>query len=74
MKYPMPEQILFLHTRLISETGGSHGVRDLGLLVSAVGGHQATFEGSELDLPPENWSTNELGLGFSGGRSGADRQ
>lgn len=48
MNYLTPEQILFLHARLISETGGTQGVRDLGLLVSAVGRPQATFEGSEL--------------------------
>lgn len=48
MNFLTPEQILFLHARLISETGGSQGIRDLGLLVSAVGHPQATFEGSEL--------------------------
>ncbi len=30
------EEILYLHHRLIEETGGSHGVRDVGLLQSAV--------------------------------------
>lgn len=48
MKYLTPEQILFLHARLISETGGSQGIRDLGLLVSAAGRPQAAFEGSDL--------------------------
>ena len=48
MNYLKQEQILFLHARLISETGGSQGVRDLGLLVSAAGRPLATFEGSEL--------------------------
>jgi death-on-curing protein len=48
MKYLAPEQILFLHSRLISETGGTQGVRDLGQLASAVGRPQAAFEGSEL--------------------------
>ncbi|TET30024.1 MAG: type II toxin-antitoxin system death-on-curing family toxin, partial [Anaerolineales bacterium] len=38
----------FLHARLIEETGGSHGVRDMGLLLSALGRPQATFEGKEL--------------------------
>jgi death-on-curing protein len=42
------EQILFIHARLIEETGGGHGVRDLGLLLSAVGRPQASFEGQEL--------------------------
>jgi death-on-curing protein len=43
-----PEQGLFLHSRLVAETGGKHGVRDLGLLLSAVGRPQATFDGKDL--------------------------
>lgn len=43
-----PEQILFLHSRLIQETGGMHGVRDLSMLLSAVGRPQATFDGKAL--------------------------
>ena len=35
MNYLTPDQILFLHARLIEETGGSHGLRDLGLLEPA---------------------------------------
>jgi death-on-curing protein len=41
-------QILFIHARLIDTTGGEHGVRDLGLLESAVARTQATFDGKEL--------------------------
>lgn len=48
MKYLLPEQILFIHSRLIDETGGSHGVRDLGLLQSAAARPKATFGGKEL--------------------------
>lgn len=48
MRYLTVEQVLFLHARLIEETGGSHGVRDLGLLQSAVARPRATFEGKEL--------------------------
>jgi prophage maintenance system killer protein len=36
MNYLTPEQVLFIHSRLAAETGGSHGVRDQGLLESAV--------------------------------------
>jgi death on curing protein len=43
-----PEQVLFIHARLVSETGGSHGVRDIGLLESAVARPQATFDGQDL--------------------------
>jgi death-on-curing protein len=51
--YLTPEQVLFVHSRLISETGGEHGVRDLGMLLSALGRPQASFEGN--DLYPDLW-------------------
>jgi death-on-curing protein len=47
-RYLLPEQVLFIHYRLIEETGGEHGVRDLALLLSALGRPQATFDGKEL--------------------------
>ena len=42
------EQVLFIHSRHIDTTGGLHGVRDIGLLLSAVERPKATFEGKEL--------------------------
>ncbi len=48
MKYLTAEQVLFLHARLIDETGGSHGVRDIGMLLSAVGRPSASFAGQDL--------------------------
>ena len=48
MQYLSAEQVLFIHARLIAETGGEHGVRDLGLLQSAVARPGATFDGDEL--------------------------
>lgn len=51
MRYLTAEQVLFIHSRLIDETGGAHGIRDLGLLQSAVSRPKATF-GSE-DLYPD---------------------
>jgi death-on-curing protein len=48
MNYLTAEQVLFIHSRLIHETGGSHGVRDLGLLESAVARPRATFDKKEL--------------------------
>ena len=48
MRYLVPEQVLFLHSRLIEETGGAHGVRDLAMLLSALGRPRATFDGKEL--------------------------
>lgn len=48
MNYLTVEQVLFLHARLIEETGGSHGVRDVALLESAVARPRATFGGKDL--------------------------
>lgn len=48
MRYLTPEQVLFIHSRLIDETGGSHGIRDIGLLESALARPKATSGGSEL--------------------------
>jgi len=48
MIYLTAEQALFIHSRLISEIGGTHGLRDLGLLQSALARPQATFDGKEL--------------------------
>ncbi len=53
MHYLTVEQVLFLHARLIEQTGGSHGLRDLNLLRSAVARPQATFSG---DLYPDLFS------------------
>jgi death-on-curing protein len=49
-----PEQVLFIHSRIIDETGGSHGVRDLGMLLSALGRPQAAYQ--QEDLYPDNFS------------------
>jgi death-on-curing protein len=46
--YLSSKQILFIHARVVAETGGSHGVRDLGLLAAAVARPQASFDGSDL--------------------------
>jgi len=48
MDYLSAEQILFIHARLIEETGGSHGVRDLSMLLSAVGRPQASYDNQDL--------------------------
>ncbi len=48
MNYLTPEQVLFIHSRLVAETGGGHGVRELGLLESAVARLKATFDGKVL--------------------------
>jgi len=48
VRYLTAEQVLFIHSRIIDETGGAHGVRDIGLLQSAVSRPQATFSGDDL--------------------------
>ena len=48
MKYLTAEQVLFLHDRLIEETGGEHGVRDLSLLESALARPKAGFGQAEF--------------------------
>lgn len=47
-RYLSAEQVLFLHSRVIAETGGEHGVRDINMLLSALGRPQATFDDQEL--------------------------
>ena len=51
MRYLTAEQVLFIHARLVAETGGEHGLRDLGLLLSAVAHPQASFD--QADLYPD---------------------
>ena len=46
--YLTPEQVLFIHNLVVQKTGGSHGVRDLSMLLSALGRPQASFDGRDL--------------------------
>ena len=48
MKILTKDQIILLHTQLIKETGGSDGIRDEGLLDSAVLNPFQSFDGKEL--------------------------
>lgn len=48
MKYLTPHQVLAIHYQMIKRFGGSHGLRDLGLLESAVLRPQASFGGNDL--------------------------
>jgi death on curing protein len=48
MKYLSSKEILILHARIIDATGGSHGVRDIGLLESITHKPQARFGGKDL--------------------------
>lgn len=48
MNYLNAQQVLFIHARLVAETGGQAGMRDLALLESAVACPRATVDGAEL--------------------------
>ena len=54
MDYLSLTEILLLHARLIQQTGGAGGVRDLARLESAIARPQAMFDGE--DLYPDLWS------------------
>jgi death on curing protein len=48
IRYLSAEQILFIHHRLITETGGMDGILDINLLISAASRPKATFDGNDL--------------------------
>jgi death-on-curing protein len=51
------DDVLALHRELIATSGGSHGVRDLGAVESAVAQPQMTFDGEDFyPTLPENAS------------------
>lgn len=56
------EKVLLLHQLIAQETGGSVGVRDAGLLESALNNAYATFDGEELYKTKEEKAAR---LGFS---------
>jgi len=47
-RYLTAQEILVLHALVIDETGGSHGVRDIGLLASVAMRPQLTIGGVEM--------------------------
>ena len=48
MKYLTVKDVLLLHDIAIDKFGGSHGLRDLGLLESAVARPESSFGGEDL--------------------------
>ena len=48
MHYITKEDILELHTHIITQTGGIQGVRDAGALESAIAQPRITFDGQDL--------------------------
>lgn len=57
------EKVLLLHQLLIEQTGGEDGVRDFGLLDSALEAAYATFDGKEL-FPSKEEKAARLGAGL----------
>jgi death-on-curing protein len=47
-KYISLDEVIAIHDNMISLYGGSHGIRDLGLVESAISRPKATFGGSDL--------------------------
>lgn len=48
MKYLTIEEVLAIHLQMVNIFGGSHGIRDFGLLHSAISRSQASFAGKDL--------------------------
>ena len=48
MRYLSLAEVLILHERVVAETGGATGLRDLGALQSAMAQPRATFDGVDL--------------------------
>lgn len=48
IKYLSVPKVLYIHDRMVKLFGGSQGVRDLGLLESAVYRPQSSFDGKDL--------------------------
>ena len=57
------EKVLLLHRLLIEATGGTDGVRDIGLLDSALESAYATFDGKEL-LPSKEEKAARIAVGL----------
>ena len=48
MKYLTPQNVIQIHFEIVQETGGMQGLRDLGLLESALARPMQTFGGEDL--------------------------
>lgn len=48
MRYLTLGEVLHLHDRVIAQSGGGEGIRDLGVIESAVAQPRATFDGHDL--------------------------
>jgi death-on-curing protein len=48
VKYIDTQVVLVIHVKIIDKTGGSHGVRDIGLVESAVAAPRQSYESKDL--------------------------
>lgn len=48
MRYLSGEEVLVIHSEIIEKTGGLHGVRDAGLLISILNRPKTKFSGQEF--------------------------
>jgi len=48
IKYITLDEVIAIHDNMVSTYGGSHGIRDIGLIESAVFRPQSTFGGKDL--------------------------
>ena len=48
MRYLNAQELLVIHSEIIDQTGGLHGVRDIGLLQSIIAKPRGRFGGKEL--------------------------
>ena len=58
------DQIILMHHQLIEETGGSHGLKDEGLLESALAAPFQSFDGKDL-FPSVYQKAARLGFGLA---------
>ena len=66
------EQIIALHSQLVSETGGSDGIRDISLLESALSAPFQVFDGTEA-YPSIQQKAARLGFGLVQNHAFVDR-
>ena len=60
MKSISVEDVLNFHRKIIDQTGGSYGIRDIGLIESSLNRALTTFDGNDL-------YKNIVGLGIADG-------
>ena len=62
MRYLTLGEVVELHQRLLAQTGGATGIRDMGLLESALPQPRATFDGIDLH---QTFVDKAAALGFA---------